>query len=75
MLDRESMKSLGELSALGIQLAATIIVFGALGWLADHFWHTKPWGLLIGCLFGAAGGMILFIRSVMKYSQQSDEKE
>lgn len=77
LLDPESMESLsklGEYSSLGIQMVACIAVFGGLGWWADRSWDTKPWLLLIGCLFGAGGGMYYFIRAVTNANRDADAK-
>lgn len=78
MLDRDSVKAwaaIGEYSSLGIQMVGTIAVCAGLGWYMDRAWSTKPWGLLLGALFGATGGMIAFIRAVLKANRDSEQEK
>lgn len=58
-------RQIGSLMGIGIQLVATIVGFGALGWWLDTRFDTKPWLLLAGVIFGATGGMIGFIRTAL----------
>jgi F0F1-type ATP synthase assembly protein I len=60
---------------LGLQLAATVGAFGALGWYLDGLLVTTPWLLLTGVLFGAAGGMVKFFRSVLELDRQKEKEE
>ncbi|MEP7218982.1 MAG: AtpZ/AtpI family protein, partial [Bacteroidota bacterium] len=46
----------------GLQLAAAMTLFGALGWWLDKTFGTSPWLLVVGMLLGATGGMINIIR-------------
>ncbi len=74
ILDPEAMKtfrSVGDISSIGIGLAATIIFCGAIGWWIDDTWQCKPWGTLIGCLIGIAGGMYNMIRIVIKANKDT----
>ena len=77
ILDPDSIKAmqqLGEYSTLGIQMVGTIILFGGLGWWADHSLNTKPWGMLIGCLIGIGGGLFSFIRAVQRANKEADKQ-
>ncbi len=62
----------GPFLTLGIQLALSIVVFFFLGKWLDGRFNTSPWLMFIGLLFGAVGGMVKFITSVMKLGQQQD---
>lgn len=48
-------------------------VFGGvgLGWLADHFLHTTPWGLVVGIVFGAGTAMVAAIRTASRASAKA----
>ena len=51
-------------SALGLQFAATLAVFGALGYWLDGEWGTAPW-LLIGGIFAGFGlALLSMVRKV-----------
>ncbi len=78
MLDSDSiktMKQLGEYSSLGIQMVVIIAIFGGIGWWIDSRFSLKPWGMLIGCLFGAGGGMYFFIRAILRANLEAGEEE
>jgi len=49
------------------QLLSGILGGIGLGWLVDHFAHSRPWGLLIGLLLGA----VLSIYSTVRGASQS----
>ena len=43
-------------------LIGGIVVWGFVGWLIDHYVHTKGIATAIGVVIGAAGGVYLLIR-------------
>lgn len=47
---------------IGIELLASLLVGLALGWVADHFLGTRPWGLILGFFIGAGAGMVNVFR-------------
>ncbi|MFZ2004748.1 MAG: AtpZ/AtpI family protein [Stellaceae bacterium] len=49
---------LGAGFRIGIELLASLLVGLALGWVADRFLGTRPWGLILGFFIGAAAGMM-----------------
>lgn len=53
---------LGAGFRIGIELLASLIVGLALGWVADRFLGTRPWGLVVGFFIGAAAGMVNVFR-------------
>lgn len=55
---------------LGVQLAASILVFLFLGRWVDGKLGTEPVFMIIGAFIGAAGGMISFIRAVLKQDEK-----
>jgi F0F1-type ATP synthase assembly protein I len=57
-------RDLGPYLTLGIQLAATVVVFFLVGWWLDTRYETSPTFELIGVFLGSVGGMIKFLKSV-----------
>ncbi|MEO5931422.1 MAG: AtpZ/AtpI family protein [Candidatus Kapaibacterium sp.] len=57
-----TMQDLAPYMGMGLQLAAAMTLFGALGWWLDKTFGTSPWLLVVGMLLGATGGMINIIR-------------
>lgn len=52
-LDADAFKG----STIGLSIVATVIGCTGLGWLADRYLGTSPWGTLIMVCVGLAGGM------------------
>lgn len=44
--------------AVGFQLAALILVFGGIGWVADGRLHTRPLFALVGFLVATVGWFV-----------------
>ncbi len=49
---------------VGIELLAGLCVGLGLGWLADRYVGTRPWGLIAGFLLGSAAGIVNVFRAV-----------
>jgi ATP synthase protein I len=48
--------SIGIASRAGIELVSGIFVGVLFGYGIDHFFNTKPWGMLVMILLGAGAG-------------------
>jgi len=66
------LAAFGLASGVGLQLAATVLVGLGLGYLADRAFHTSPWFLLVGLLFGVVGGGYSVVRLVMKEMRRGE---
>jgi ATP synthase protein I len=49
---------------VGIELVSALAVGVGLGFLADRFIGTRPWGVILGFFLGAAAGMLNAIRAM-----------
>jgi ATP synthase protein I len=56
--DAESKRSMGVGLRVGSQFVSAIVAGGTLGWLADRWLGTAPFGLLILLLLGFVVGLI-----------------
>lgn len=65
-----STRDISPYLGLGLQLAASILVFLFLGRWVDGKLGTYPLFMVIGAFIGAAGGMISFIRTVLKHEEK-----
>jgi F0F1-type ATP synthase assembly protein I len=65
-MPRNNDSSRGDLISLGLELAVGIGLGAAVGYWIDEKWHTAPWGILIGCIFGFSAGMYLLIKAAIK---------
>ena len=50
--------------AFGLTVAT--IIGGLLGYALDYFFGSKPWGLVVGIVFGVAAGCLGVYRAAMK---------
>jgi ATP synthase protein I len=53
---------------IGGEFGAAIIVGALLGYGADFFLHSSPWGLVIGFGLGFVTGVVNVVRSVRSYN-------
>lgn len=72
---RSVYQELGPYLAMGGQLTLSMVGFGGLGYYLDSRYGTAPWLLLVGLLFGAAGGMVKLIRTAMGAGSKSDQNK
>lgn len=62
--NRGRSNELGKYAGLGLQFAATFMLFGAFGYWLDHEWGTRPWFLIAGIFLGATGAFIWLVRQM-----------
>ena len=53
----------------GGEFGAAVVVGALLGFGADHFLHTNPWGLVIGLSLGFIAGVVNVVRLAQSYSR------
>lgn len=58
----EGMREAGPYLTVGLQIAASMLVFVGAGWAVDNWAGTTPWGVLIGTVLGFIGVMALVVR-------------
>lgn len=62
----------GRASRIGLRIVAdllsAVLVGGAIGYLADEVFHTKPWLMSVFLFFGGAAGVL----NVYRLSKQED---
>jgi F0F1-type ATP synthase assembly protein I len=68
---QSTMTQLAPYMGMGIQIAAPMTAFGALGWWLDTRFNTTPWLLVVGVVLGATGGMISAIRTALRSEKKS----
>jgi len=59
---------------MGVQFAATIGVFGFLGYWLDAKWGTSPWLLIAFIFLGFFGGLISMVSKVSKLGSTAKPK-
>lgn len=51
--------------ALGVQLAATVVIMFYAGKWADGYFGTSPWLMIVGLMLGAIAGLYNFFKTVI----------
>ncbi|MGA0045271.1 MAG: AtpZ/AtpI family protein [Candidatus Kapaibacteriota bacterium] len=67
------MQSLAPYLVLGTQLAASVVVMGALGWFVDRYAGSDPWGLIGGLTLGSVAGFYQFLKNVQRLLARDQE--
>jgi F0F1-type ATP synthase assembly protein I len=63
-----------SLAGLGLEFAAAVAGFAALGWWLDREFGTEPTALLICVALGLIGGMYNLIRQSLKAARRAEEE-
>jgi F0F1-type ATP synthase assembly protein I len=61
---------LAPLFSLGLELAMTVLVGGALGWIADRESGMSPLWTIVGFVFGITAAIIHFVRTIKRLAPQ-----
>lgn len=51
-------QGLGIAFRVGTEMTVATLVGAGMGYGVDHFFGTKPWGIVAGVIFGGAAGML-----------------
>ena len=54
--------SLGQAMTLSTEFVAGVVAGGVLGWIVDHVFGTKPWGLIVLLMLGFVAGVYNVMR-------------
>jgi F0F1-type ATP synthase assembly protein I len=73
--ERDAGPSAGAYAGLGLQFAASIIVFLYLGQWLDRKLGTEPWLLLIGVFLGAGGSFYSIYRKLMRDQEREEARK
>ncbi len=65
-------QGLGLALRLGTELVAATMIGVLMGYAIDHFFNTRPWGILTGVLFGGAAGCLRVYRTAMAMPVDED---
>ena len=65
---------------MGTEMTVATLLGAGIGYGADHFFGTKPWGIVAGVVFGGAAGMLNVYRAAQamteeQVSTKDNEKE
>ena len=58
----DGMREAGPYLGLGLQIGGSMALFVGLGYVADQWLGTSPWGVLVGAALGMVGIVALVVR-------------
>jgi hypothetical protein len=58
----DGMRAAGAHIGLGLQIGASMVLFVGMGYAADRWLATSPWGLIAGAVLGMVGILALVLR-------------
>ena len=61
----------GAVMALAFEFAGAVALFWGLGWLADDWFGTEPWGQIVGSVLGWIGGTLHVFYAVERLNKSS----
>jgi len=67
-------QGIGLAFRLGTELVVATMIGAAMGYAVDHYFDTKPWGILAGLIFGAAAGCLTVYRTAMNLKFDDEEE-
>jgi ATP synthase protein I len=68
--DKSSLKQIGPYLGLGLELAATLLVFIFIGQYLDKRWDTEPWLFLVSAVLGFVIGFFNFFRTISRLTDR-----
>lgn len=63
-MNKDFLTAFGIYSAIGLQLALSVVVGWWLGNVLDRYWGTSPWISLVGLLVGSIVGFATLFRLI-----------
>ena len=64
------MGQIGSYLGIGLEFAASLLIFIFLGHYLDRLWGTEPWLFILGSLLGFVVGFYTLIRTLSKLSSR-----
>jgi F0F1-type ATP synthase assembly protein I len=63
----DTIRTIGALSTVGFSFVLAIVIGVAAGYYVDNHFGTKPWGFLVGFVFGLVAGVLNVVRTSRKF--------
>jgi F0F1-type ATP synthase assembly protein I len=71
---RTSASAAGEVMGVGLQFAASILLFLFAGRWLDERWGTSPWLLIVGVFVGASAGFFAMYRQLVVRPRERERR-
>jgi ATP synthase protein I len=64
----------GELTAVAWEFLGSIVAGALLGYFADRYLDSSPWGLIVCTLFGSCSGLYRMVVMLRQLERRSNEE-
>lgn len=71
--DRRASRAAAKYAGIGLQFAASVVLFLYLGQWLDRRFGTGPWGVLVGVLVGASAAFYSMYRKLMTDLERTEK--
>jgi ATP synthase protein I len=68
-------QGLGIAFRLGTEMTVATLMGAGMGYGVDYFFGTKPWGIVVGVIFGGAAGMLNVYRAAQLMTQELEKAD
>lgn len=72
---RVFFRELGKYSALGLEMAASVLISAAIGYYLDKWLGTAPWLMVLWIGIGFAAGVRSLYRAALRSGKDLDKEE
>lgn len=72
---RAFFRELGKYSALGLEMAASVLISAAIGYYLDKWLGTAPWLMVLWIGIGFAAGVRSLYRAALRSGKDLDKEE
>jgi len=69
-----AMQEAAPFIGLGLQVAAAMAFFAGVGYLADRFLGTGPWGVILGCVMGVMAVFAVLYKLLIQLDQKDVQR-
>jgi F0F1-type ATP synthase assembly protein I len=70
-----AMQQAAPYLGLGVQLASTVLISGAIGYWIDIEYAMTPIGVLAGVVIGSVVGLVQFLRTVQRLARRENKAD
>jgi F0F1-type ATP synthase assembly protein I len=60
---------------LGTEMTVATLLGAGMGYGVDYYFETKPWGIVVGVVFGGAAGMLNVYRAAQAMTEEQASTE
>ena len=68
-------QGLGVACRLGTEMTVATLLGAGMGYGVDHYFGTRPWGIVVGVVFGSAAGILNVYRAAQAMTEEMEKED